>query len=296
MDSPGESGPRSLPGPARPSLARGYSSGIGPHPGPRGQRWLESAPASLTPQGVGVRREEGSPLGDIGCLVQRLLGAILSLLLPLPHTQTRSCSRVAGTVRGSRVARSGGDVGSLGSRGSACGVSVLETAEPQSFPAERGRGAAVPSRLSPPPAGRGCPLPRRRLAGGAGHGPVWSIQVPPPVCGGPSPSPFLSVLLLSAALAGPQAPGRGEWRQRVRQGAVSAWVQGGWVQTGESCFSTTFQTAEPGRRLRGIVKVTQPVSELSLGPTTLILKHYPDVSARSKSASPRGWPGKALES
>lgn len=156
-----------------------------------------------------MRREEGSPLGDIGCLVQRLLGAILSLLLPLPHTQTRSCSRVAGTVRGSRVARSGGDVGSLGSRRSACGVSVLETAEPQSFPAERGRGAAVPSRLSPPPAGRGCPLPRRRLAGGAGHGPVWSIQVPPPVCGGPSPSPFLSVLLLSAALAGPQGEGSG---------------------------------------------------------------------------------------
>lgn len=68
------------------------------------------------------------------------------------------------------------------------------------------------------------------------------------------------------------------------------------MQTGESCFSTTFQTAEPGRRLRGIVKVTQPMSELSLGPTTLTLKHYPDVSARSKSASPRGWPGKALES
>lgn len=205
MDSPGESGPRSLPGPARPSLARGYSSGIGPHPGPRGQRWLESAPASLTPQGVGVRREEGSPLGDIGCLVQRLLGAISSLLLLLPHTQTRSCSRVAGTVRGSRVARSGGDVGSLGSRGSACGVSVLETAEPQSFPAERGRGAAMPSRLFPPPAGRGCPLPRRRLAGGAGHGPVWSIQVPPPVCGGPSP---LAFLIRSSALCCPRwSPG-----------------------------------------------------------------------------------------
>lgn len=226
MDSPGESGPRSLPGPARPSLARGYSSGIGPHPGPRGQRWLESAPASLTPQGVGVRREEGSPLGDIGCLVQRLLGAILSLLLPLPHTQTRSCSRVAGTVRGSRVARSGGDVGSLGSRGSACGVSVLETAEPQSFPAERGRGAAVPSRLSPPPAGRGCPLPGRRLAGGAGHGPVWSIQVPPPVCGcvgGLRPRlsyPFFCSLLPSLVPRpqGEGSGGSGSGRVRCRLG------------------------------------------------------------------------------
>lgn len=257
MDSPGESGPRSLPGPARPSQVRGYSSGIGPHPGPRGQRWLESAPASLTPQGVGVRREEGSPLGDIGCLVQRLLGAILSLLLPLPHTQTRSCSRVAGTVRGSRVARSGGDVGSLGSRGSACGVSVLETAEPQSFPAERGRGAAVPSRLSPPPAGRGCPLPRRRLAGGAGHGPVWSIQVPPPVCGcvrGLRPSPFLSVLLLSAALAGPQAPGRGEWRQRVGRVRCRLGCREGGCRQGRAAFPPLSRLRSRGAGFVGLSK------------------------------------------
>lgn len=49
-------------------------------------------------------------------------------------------------------------------------------------------------------------------------------------------------------------------------------------------------------RLGWVIRVTQPVAELRLGPVTLTLKHYPDFSAHAKSTSLRGGLRKSLDS
>lgn len=78
---------------------------------------------------------------------------------------------------------------------------------------------------------------------------------------------------------------------------VRCWV---WVQEGqgrpEGVRLLYPNCRAQAHRLCWVIRVTQPVAELRLGPVTWTLKHYPDFSARAQSTSLRGWLRKSLDS
>lgn len=158
-----------------------------------------------------------------------------------------------------------------------------------------------------PPCPAGCPH-RRQDVGALCRGAVWPAGLGTALSGA-SRFPHLCVgvwgafaprlsypffcSLLPSLVPRPQGEGSGgsgSGRVRCRLGCRE-----GGCRQGRAAFPPLSRLRSRGAGFVGL-SVTQPVSELSLGPTTLTLKHHPDVSARSKSASPRGWPGKALES